>query len=189
MRESLSPTGVCDVRVSSRWSWVKSSPGLLRTSSMLGLLRTSSVRSTGVSRADLWGVRMVTGVFERGVMVPRAWSAASASGFVSGMRAGVGIPWALAMTSNSCGADTENLCTHVCTVHVCMHCTCMHCTCMHCTCMHCTCMHCTCMHCTCMHCTCMHCTCMHCTCMYCTCMYCTCICMIEICIHVCMNET
>ena len=64
---------------------------------------------------------MVTGVFERGVMVPRAWSAASASGFVSGMRAGVGIPWALAITSNSCGVDKENLSTCVCMYVVYMH--------------------------------------------------------------------
>ena len=47
------------------------------------------------------------GVFERGVMVPKAWSAASASGFVSGIKAGVGIPCALAITSSSCVSEVR----------------------------------------------------------------------------------
>ena len=47
------------------------------------------------------------GVLERGVTEPKAVSAACAKGFVSGMRAGVGIPCALAITSSSCGRGGE----------------------------------------------------------------------------------
>ena len=94
-------------RESSRLSLARSSPGLALRS-MLGLFRTSSVKSTGVSLADRCGVSSDTGVealgvLERGVTEPKACSAACAKGFVSGMRAGVGIPCALAITSSSYG--------------------------------------------------------------------------------------
>ena len=83
-------------RESSRFNFARSSPGLARRS-MLGLFRTSSVRSTGVSLAERCEVKRDTGVvalgmLERGVTEPKPVSAACAKGFVSGMRAGVGIP-------------------------------------------------------------------------------------------------
>ena len=59
---------------------MRSSPGLALRS-ILGLLRTSSVRSTGVSLAERCGVSSETGVValgvpERGVTEPNACSAA-----------------------------------------------------------------------------------------------------------------